>query len=114
MAFFSLLIAMPMEYGLDFKSSHNLKWLCVRNLMMVVHSYMIGLAQFYLPLPVVHIINSSSTLFICGWNYVVFGLTVTRSQLFGIFVGFMGVLLIISGRLLMSMIDPSYSPSSDY
>lgn len=77
---------------------------------MAVHNYIISLAQFYLPLPLVHIIHSSGTLYICVWNYLIFGTKINYEQIKGIIIGFTGVILVINGRILIQWIDPSYTP----
>lgn len=51
----------------------------------------ISLAQFILPLPVVHTINNSGVIFIFFIDYLINGVKINIKQLFGIISGIFGV-----------------------
>ena len=108
--FVSMGICLYNGFAIDFKSKEDFKWLFIRSFIMAIHNHIMALAQFYLPLPFVHIIHSSGTLYICIWNYFIFGAKITYQQLKGIIVGFIGVILVINGRIFIRWIDPSYAP----
>ena len=91
---------------LQFKD--NLKLLIIRSFCMTIHSFCLGLAQFILPIPVVHIISCSGTLFIFIIDYFMHGTTINPRQGIGIAIGLLGVCLVINGNLLTKWFDPSY------
>jgi drug/metabolite transporter (DMT)-like permease len=67
---------------------------------MTIHSFYIGLSQFMLPLPVTHTISCSGTIFIFIIDYFMNGTVINKTQLLGIIVGLVGVLLTSNGRVL--------------
>lgn len=93
---------------LDFKIRGNLRWLFLRSMIMTFQGLAVAISQFYLPLPLVHIIISSGNLSVLVLNYLLNGIKINFQQFKGLMVGFFGVLLIINGKLLMHWIDPSY------
>lgn len=75
---------------------------------MTSHSFCLGLAQFILPIPIVHTISCSGTLFIFIIDYFMHGITINPRQVIGIIIGLLGVFLVINGNLLTKWLDPSY------
>lgn len=81
---------------------------------MVLQSFILALAQFYLPLPLVHIIFSSGTMFVFVWNYILYGTKISSEQVKGMVIGFIGIFFIINGRIIMKWIDPSSTMETTY
>jgi drug/metabolite transporter (DMT)-like permease len=88
-----------------FHSAHNLKWLMVRNSIMVVHNFAYNLAQFYLPLPVAITLGSISPLFVYIYDYWLYGITINRAQVFFLAVSIVGVVLTANGSYLITFFD---------
>ena len=100
--------------SLDFGSREDLKWLLFRNTVMVVQQLFYTWMYFVIPYPIVNGIFLSGPLFVFILDYYINGVTVNRSQIYGIIVGFFGVMLVINGDLVMSLFDPNYHPHSNY
>ena len=79
---------------------------------MVVHGFMIAFSQFFLPLPIVHTISTASNLFVFLWDYWLFGVKINKTQKLGIFVGIIGVLLVVNGRIIMNHLNPNYESNT--
>lgn len=75
---------------------------------MSVYSAFVGLSQFILPLPVVHTINSSGSLFVFVIDFVINKVKINCQQAIGIFIGFCGVLLAANGKLIMAYFTHEY------
>ena len=102
-------------FDLDFRPSKvSLGSLNKRNGTMCVHGIMTALAQFYLPLPVVHIIQASGALFVNLADYLQNGVRLNNEQLKGMAVGFIGILLVINDDILLSLLGFSTSSQSEF
>lgn len=67
---------------------------------MTIYSGVISLAQFILPLPIVHTINSSGVIFVFMIDYFINGIQINKRQAIGITVGLIGVLVMGNQRFL--------------
>jgi hypothetical protein len=65
---------------------------------MTIYSGVISLAQFILPLPIVHTINSSGVIFVFMIDYFINGIQINKRQAIGITVGLIGVLVMGNQR----------------
>lgn len=92
----------------------NLGMLTVRSVIMCLQSFTTGLAQFILPLPIVHTIACSGTIFVFVFDYALNGIAIGKQQLLGMFIGLAGVLLTSNGKLIMSYVSPLYEEHSSY
>ena len=90
----------------------NYYWLNLRNGIMIIFAFSMSFVQFVLPLPIVHTITASGNIFIFFWDYYLYSTTITSKQLKGIVIGLVGVVLLINGRIILSIIDPSYESST--
>ena len=75
---------------------------------MSFFSSIVGLAQFYLPLPIVHTICGSGPIFVFILDYYLNGVRINLKQLIGIILGLLGLILTVNGRLIILYFDPSF------
>jgi drug/metabolite transporter (DMT)-like permease len=75
---------------------------------MSIHSAFFASSQFILPLPIVHTIKCSESLFVFLIDYWLNKVKINSKQSIGIIIGFGGAILVSNSRLLTKMIDPSY------
>ena len=61
-------------YSVEYKSPYNFWILFKRNMCMVIHGFIFAFAQFYLPLSIVHTINSTGPLFAFVFDFFIFGI----------------------------------------
>jgi len=61
----------------------------------------------------VNSITITGPLFVFVIDYYINNITITKSQAYGILIGFVGVLININGEYIMSWIDPSFHFTSD-
>jgi drug/metabolite transporter (DMT)-like permease len=99
---------------LDFKSIFDLRQLFQRNTIMVLHQFYYFLLHFVLSLPTINTILLSGPLFVFILDYFLNGVTITKHQLASIAVGICGVAMTVNADLLMALIDPTYTPKSDF
>lgn len=102
------LVCKMMGIDVDFRNGESFRILTMRSIIMGVHSFCFALSQFVLPLPIVHTIGCSGTLFIFVIDYLLNHVRINVKQVIGIIVGFLGSLVAINGRVLTKWIDPSY------
>ena len=86
----------------------------IRGIAMLADTLMFGLSQFFLPMPIVHTIASTGTLFIILLDYFVNGVKLNSKQMVGVSISFLGMLLVINGKWLISYIDPAYEMETDF
>ena len=72
---------------------------------MSFYFLVISMAQFILPLPAVHTINSSGQILVFVADYFLNGVKINCKQAVGVFVGIIGVLLAGNGRVIMEVMD---------
>lgn len=107
----SILSAILMKYlniDFTFKSTHNLKWLLIRNSIMVLHNYVYSYVQYYLPLPIAITLNAISPLFVCFYDYLIYGVKINKIQTIALIVSLVGVFLTANGSYLVYLIDSNY------
>ena len=75
---------------------------------MLLDTLLFGLSQFYLPMPIVHTIGSTGTLFIILLDHFINGVKLNRKQVVGVVVSFLGMILVINGKWLIHYVDPNY------
>jgi drug/metabolite transporter (DMT)-like permease len=92
----------------------NFKLLAVRSIVMSLHSFGTGIGQFILPLPILHTIACSGTLFVFIIDYFLNSTPINARQIIGIAVGIFGVLLTSNGKLITQYFDPTYQYNTTY
>jgi len=103
-----------MKYDIQFRSSYEFQVLGIRSFIFTVHSFVLCWSQVYLPLYIVHTISAFGPIFVCLLNLIIYKKTITRQQVLGMLIAFVGILLTVNGRSLMAMIDPNYKFISDF
>ena len=84
--------------SLDKKTS--LKYLNIRNIIIVLYGYIFTESMFYLPLTIVQTVFFSGSLFIFIEDYFLNKITVSKKQLLGVFIATIGSLLTINSPVL--------------
>ena len=74
-----------------------------RSFIISIHSAFFASSQFILPLPVVHTINSSGSLFVFLIDYWLNKVKINSKQTIGIIIGFLGAILATNSRLLIGI-----------
>lgn len=75
---------------------------------MTIHGFVFSLSQFILPLPIVHTINCSGTLFVFLIDYLVNHVKINFKQGVGICMGIFGAILATNGQFITQYFNPSY------
>jgi drug/metabolite transporter (DMT)-like permease len=97
------------DSSIDFKvPRNNVKLLVFRSSIMVLHGFIFALSQHILPLPIVHTIGCTGTLFVFLFDFIINSIRINGKQAFGIIAGLIGALIATNGQVLTSLIDPSY------
>ncbi len=65
---------------------------------MALHGFVVTIMQFYLPLSIFHTLVISAQVFIFLANYLLKGVMISRNQVVGVAVSFIGLTLVINGR----------------
>lgn len=73
---------------------------------MSVHGIAYTVAQFYIPVSIVHSIGITGVIFITFLDFLLNGTIINKSQLIGIIISIFGVLFVINGNSIMAMINP--------
>lgn len=110
----SICIAYKNNYRLDFKNPQDFKYVLTRNLIMLVYASIITASQFYIPLPIVFTLNSIGPLFVFVVDYFANGVKANSKQILGAICGFVGILFVINGNLLVKWNNPEYQYSSSF
>lgn len=79
---------------------------------MVLQGLVYAAAQFYLPLPIAITLNSISPIFVCIYDYFLYGVTINRKQLSFLFLSIIGVSLTANGSYLISFFDEDFAYDS--
>jgi drug/metabolite transporter (DMT)-like permease len=103
-----ILICRVFGIDLDFRSWHDIKYLFIRNSLIIFHQIVYAGLHFILPFPLVNSIIITGPLFVFVIDYYINNITITKGQAVGILIGFAGVLININGEYVMSVIDPSF------
>ena len=91
-------------YTMDIKDMKDLKLMVGRNILLTFHSFTMAVAQFILPLPIVHTISCSGVLIVFVLDYFLYGILINKWQYVGILIGFGGVVLNANGNLITELI----------
>lgn len=102
------LLCRLMGIDLDFKSTHDFKYLVVRNTAMLIHQLCYAGMYFVVSLPVNNTILMSGPLFVFLIDYYLNGITINKKQAVGIVLGIMGVVLTVNADYIMSWLDGNY------
>jgi drug/metabolite transporter (DMT)-like permease len=100
------LICLFTKTNTTFPDGSIFKRIILRSLILSLTSLTMGVSQYILPLSIVHMIMSSSTLFVFVIDYLLNGVKVNLKQAIGISIGMVGVVLASNGKLISTMIDP--------
>ncbi len=73
---------------------------------MVVHSILFASSQYILPLPIVHTLGCTGTLFVFLIDYLLNNVKINSKQSIGILLGFIGALIATNSRILTKIIYP--------
>jgi drug/metabolite transporter (DMT)-like permease len=90
----------------DFKDPTIFRVHVFRGSLMVVFSILFASSQYILPLPIIHTLNCSGTLFIFLIDYQLNKVKINSKQSIGIFIGFIGALIATNSKILTKIIDP--------
>ncbi len=93
-------IARHQKIDLVFGDPRNFKWQLLRNGIMALHGLIYAWSLFYLPLPIVVTLNSSSPIFAAFFDRVIYGTLLNRPQLCWLLVAFSGVILTANGTYI--------------
>ncbi len=85
------------KVSIDFKDLRDLKILNIRNGIIVLHSFVFALVQFYLEQPILQTINSCGPIFIFVMDYFMNGVKINHKQFIGVVLAIFGVLLTVNG-----------------
>lgn len=101
----SFFIAAHQKIDLTFSSSNNFKWQIIRNGIMFFQGLVYAWSQFYLPLPIVVTLYSSTPIFTALFDYWVYGVSINQQQKIWLIVAFVGVVLTSNGSYLKDLIE---------
>ena len=90
--------------GLFGNSKDSMK-LHVRGLYSSLQGIAMALGLYYLPPPTVHTINASGPVLVYIVDYFRNGTHVVRKQIFGIMLGFIGIMMTINSDVLCEWVD---------
>lgn len=85
---------------LTFSNPKTFQSILIRSIIISITSLCIGLAQYILPLSIVHTIISSSTLIVFIIDFIVNDVRVNLKQGVGITIGIIGMMLASNGRFI--------------
>jgi drug/metabolite transporter (DMT)-like permease len=94
------LISRRQNTELTFRSNYGFKWQLLRNGIMVMHGLIYAWTQFYLPFPIVIILNSASPIFAVMFNRILYGVRVNKIQVGCLGLAFVGVVFTANGTYL--------------
>jgi drug/metabolite transporter (DMT)-like permease len=109
-----IVICLFFGISLDFKSTYDLKYLFIRNSLMVVNQVVYTGMHFVLSFPLINSISITGPLIVFIIDYYLNGVTINRNQVIGIIIGFVGILININGDFLMTLTDETYEPKSTF
>ena len=108
------IICLYTNSSLTFSNTKTFTSILLRSIIISLTSLCIGLAQYILPLSIVHTIISSSTLIVFIIDFIVNDVRVNLKQGVGITIGIIGMVLASNGRILESVIDKQYKEESKF
>lgn len=93
-------------------SADSIKYETIRHVLLVFYSYVFAQCFFYLPINVVHTLYSSGPIFVLAIDYLINGVQITRKQLIGSAIAFLGVLLTVNGHILYQLLGDNHIEKS--
>jgi drug/metabolite transporter (DMT)-like permease len=102
------------DCSFDLKSSHNIRLVVKRNLLICVDNFALTAVLFVLPFPIVFTLNCSCVLFVFMLDYLMFNVKINRQQLWGVTFGFFGVLLTINGEFIIDLLYPEFEKQTEF
>ena len=102
--FLSYIVGRYKGIDLTYPSGHNFKWQILRNSIMVIQGLAYAWVQFYLPLPIVLTLMSSSPIFTAIFDKILNGVHLNRIQVIWFVIAFVGVILTVNGSYLSFLI----------
>ena len=81
----------------------------VRNVIFCLHTFVVAIVQFYLPLNICHVIGCTAPIFTFVTNYLINSIKTTKNQIIGVAITFIGLCLVVNGSLIYSMFFEDYS-----
>jgi drug/metabolite transporter (DMT)-like permease len=73
---------------------------------MIFHGFFFAFSQFILPLPIVHTIGCSGTLFVFLFDFLLNHVKINVQQTIGIIIGIFGALVATNGKIITKLINP--------
>lgn len=105
-------IQLPLMYftsqPLHLKHEKDYKILVIRGLISAMNGLVAAFLQMYLPLTVYYTLSASTLIFTFLLNFWLYKIELTSSQIKSIIVALVGILLVINGRVVYTMIDGGY------
>ena len=99
----SYLICRVNKSSMEYRSPIEMRKLIFRSMIFTMNTAVLAWAQFYLPLYVVHTIGSMGPVFVCIINYYVNNMKITKNQINGNVIAFIGIFFTINGKSISSM-----------
>ena len=96
------------------KSKKDMKTILVRSSISALNGAVVGLFQIYLPLTIYYTLNATSIVFSFVLNYLLFKMELTKNQVRSMIVALIGVVIVINGRYINSLLDSDYEFTSKF
>lgn len=88
------------EPGSSSEASNSLQnqyvWCLIRTLALCITTFVFSIAQFYLPLPILHTINCTAPIFAILFDYLLNGNKLDTRQITGVILTTLGILVILA------------------
>jgi len=101
------LISLKQKQDLTFASRGNFRVLIINSLAIMVTALVYAWSQFYLSQPIAIAINSSSPIFCAILDKIMFGVSLTKTQVYWLIVTFLGVVLVANGHQIYEFFHAS-------
>lgn len=79
----------------------------IRHALLVLYGFIFAQCFFYLPINVVHTLYSSGPIFVLTIDYLINKIEITKKQMYGAIIAFIGVLLTVNGHIFYQMFGES-------
>lgn len=94
---------------ITFKSVVDFKRINLRSSIMVLQHLSYSAVQYYLPLPIAITLSTTTPIFVCIYDYLLYGIAINHLQIFFLVLSVIGVLITANGAYLITLVDSSYS-----
>lgn len=81
---------------------------------MALQGIVLAIIQFFLTQPIINTLTNTGPLFIFLLDYKINGITITRSQFWGVIFGVVGVIMTVNGDFVIHLINPEYKTRTDF